>query len=447
MIKFSLSTIAILMALSLIFTGCENDPDKIGIDLQPEADKLNVVYTDTVTVLAHTIRVDSVRTDETSRTMLGSYSDPVFGNSTSSLALQLRLSSTAIQLGVAPVLDSMVLSLDYTTVPMGSNTIMRAYGDTTTLQTWNVYEIDQPIYADSIYYSASPLAIKSGEIATKTFAPHPTDSIFVAGIKTQARLRIKMDDSFVQKFRDADTANFGSIQKFLEFFKGLYIQPEMMTQGGAILFFNVGSTATGMSLYYKNATEDSLRYFFPVTTLSARFMKFDHDYGLAAPELQSQLNGDTTLGQQQLFVQAMGGTAVIFEFPYIRNLLLDGGLALNQAKLIFTNPVDVSPFLAPNDYILYTIDNTGTYRLLEDQTEGADYFGGSYDRSTDQFFFRITQQLQRILLQDTLTPRFYLGAATGSILPNRVVLNGFDPPQNVDNPDRLKLELIFTRLN
>lgn len=446
MLKFPLQAMAILMAVVLIVSGCENDPVKIGIDLQPESDKLNVFYTDTITVLAHTIRVDSVRTDQTSRTMLGSYFDPVFGTSTSALALQLRLSSTAIELGDSPVLDSMVLSIDYTTVPMGSNTIMRAYGDTTTLQTWNLYELDQSIYVDSIYFSSSPVALKSGEIATKTFAPHPSDSIFVDGAKTQARLRIKMDDSFVQKFRDADTADFKSIEKFLQFFKGLYIQPEIVTQGGAILFFNAASTNSGMTLYYNNAAEDSLRYYFPVTSLSARFMNFSHDYQLASTELQSQLNGDTTLGQQQLFVQAMGGTAVIFEFPYIRNLKLDGNLALNQAKLIFTNPVDVSSFMEPPEYLLYNIANDGTYRLLEDQTEGSEYFGGSYNRSTDQFFFRITQQLQKIILQDTLATRFYLGATSGSILPNRVVLNGFDPAQGVENPDRLKLELIFTRL-
>ena len=447
MVKFPLAATAILMVLALIFSGCENDPDKIGIDLQPESDKLGVVYTDTVTVLAHTIRVDSVRTDETSRTMLGSYNDPVFGSSSSSLALQLRLSSTSIDLGATPVLDSIVLSIDYTTVAMGSNTIMRAYGDTTTAQTWNVYELDQSIYADSIYYSSTPVALKSGEIATKTFAPHPTDSIFVDSVKTQARLRIKMDDSFVQKFRDATPTDFEAIDKFLQFFKGLYIQPEMVTQGGAILFFNVGSTTSGMTLYYKNAAEDSLKYFFPVTTLSARFMNFSHDYQFAAPELVNQLNGDTALGQQQIFVQAMGGTAVIFEFPYIRNLTLDGNLALNQAKIVFTNPVAVSPFLEPIDYLLYNVGNDGRYRLLEDQSEGTDYFGGTYNRSTDQFSFRITQQLQKILTQDTLATRFYLGATSGSILPNRLVLNGFNPPEGVENPGRLKLELIFTRLN
>lgn len=446
MVKFPLAATAILMALALIFSGCENDPDRIGIDLQPDADKLNVFYTDTVTVLAHTIRVDSVRTDETSRIMLGSYNDPIFGSSSSSLALQLRLSSTSIDLGTTPVLDSIVLSIDYTTVPMGSNTIMPAYGDTTTAQTWNLYELDQSIYVDSIYYSSTQVALKSGEIATKTFVPHPTDSISLDSVKTQPRLRIKMDDSFVQKFRDATPTDFESIEKFLQFFKGLYIQPEMMTQGGAILFFNVGSTNSGMTLYYKNAAEDSLKYFFPVTTLSARFTNFSHDYQFASPELLSQLNGDTALGQQQIFVQAMGGTAVIFEFPYIRNLTRDGNLALNQAKIIFTNPVAVSPFMEPMDYLLYNVGNDGRYRLLEDQSEGTDYFGGTYNRSTDQFSFRITQQLQKILTQDTLATRFYLGATSGSILPNRVVLNGFNPPEGVENPGRLKLELIFTRL-
>lgn len=447
MLKLPLQAVSILMVVAILISGCENDPDKIGVDLQPEADKLNIFYTDTVTVLAHTIRVDSVRTDKTSRTMLGSYYDPVFGTSTSAVAMQLRLESTAVELGPSPVLDSMVFSMDYTSVPMGSNTIMRAYGDTTTAQTWNLYELDQPIYTDSIYYSTSQIALKSGEIATTTFVPHPTDSIFADGVKSQAKLRIKMDDTFVQKFRDAAPDDISSLEKFLQFFKGFYIQPQAVTQGGAILFFNVGATTSRMTLYYRNADEDSLRYHFPITSVSARFMNFTHDYQFAAAELQGQLNGDTALGQQQLFVQAMGGTAVIFEFPYIRNLTRDGNLALNEAKLTFTNPVAVSPFMEPAEYLLYNVTKDGTYRLLEDQTEGAEYYGGSYNRSTDQFSFRITQQLQKILTQDTLATRFYLGASSGSILPNRVVLNGFEPSPNAENPQRLKLELIFTRLN
>ncbi|MCF8365549.1 MAG: DUF4270 domain-containing protein, partial [Bacteroidales bacterium] len=167
---------ALLMILALLGSGCENDPDQIGINIQPEADKLNVAYTDTLSVFAHSVYVDSVRSDETSRTMAGSYHDPVFGGSTVAWNLQLLLSSASLELGDSPVLDSMVMSMEYTSVALSGDDDLVAYGDTTTTQTFRIFELDETIYSDSVYYSNYEVAVKAEEIGNITFQPHPTDS-------------------------------------------------------------------------------------------------------------------------------------------------------------------------------------------------------------------------------------------------------------------------------
>lgn len=439
--------IALVMIFALMAGGCENDPAKIGIDIQPETDKLNVFSTDTTTVYAHSIYVDSVRTDETSRTMIGSYYDPVFGTSTSSLNLELRLSTTAIELGDSPVLDSMVMVLEYATVSIAGNETFIAYGDTTTPQTFRIFELDETIYADSVYYSNSQVALKEGEIANHTFEPHPTDSITIDTTKYKAQLHIKMNDGFVQKFRDAAADDFSSLENFLLFFKGMYIQPDEVTYGGAIMFFEISSIFSRMTLYYSNAEEDSLEYYFPITSSSARFMKFEHNYLLASPEFQNQLNGDTILGQQKFFLQSMAGVASVIQFPYFKNFSTQEMVALNEAKLYIPNNNADDELIPPNELVLFTISNDGSYQVVADQLEGTEYYGGTYDESNGKYFFRLTQQLQKVLTSDTIPPKYYLGISGASILPNRGVFNGFSPLVGFDNSDRLKLELIFTRLN
>lgn len=432
---------ALLLILFLGFA-CDNDPDEIGVGIQPDSDRLNVFFTDTLTVTAHSIYVDSVRTDETSRTMIGSYFDPVFGVSTSALTLELRLSSASVELGDSPILDSMVMTLDYASVPLSGDDQMYAYGDTLTQQTFRIFEVDETLDADTSYYSNYEVALKAGEIATHTFFPRPTDSVMVDTSKLEAQLRMKMDDSFVQKFRDAPEGSLDSLQGFLNFLKGIYIQPDEVSMGGAILFFNVGSVYSRMTLYYSNADEDSLEYYFPITSSSARFMNFSHNYDLAAPDFINQLDGDTTLGQQLFYLQSMAGVSAIIEIPYFKELNKLGDIALNEAKLVIENSDKNAIFQPPNELAIFSYDADGNTTLIIDQFEGTEYFGGLYDDGSGRIEFRLTQQMQRVLKTDTIPPRFYLGVSGASILPNRLVCNGFD-----QNPGGLKLEIIYSQLS
>jgi len=445
MYQHRLQIIALIMIFALLGGGCENDPAEIGIDIQPDSDKLNVFSTDTIAVIAHSVYVDSVRTDETSRTMIGSYYDPVFGVTTSSLNLQLLLESSSVELGDSPVLDSMVMVLEYSSIVLTGSDDLAAYGDTTTPQTFRIYELDESIFADSVYYSNFEVAVKPDEIGAITFEPHPTDSITIDSTRYKARLSIKLYDSYVQKFRDAsENEELSSLDDFLEFFKGMRIAPDEVSSGGAMLFFNVASTSTRMTLYYSNDEKDSLEYYFPIGSSSARFMNFTHNYDLASPEFQNQLNGDTTLGEQKFYLQSMAGVATIIEIPYLKNLNNLGSMALNEAKLSIPDNNPDDELFPPSELILYSINSEGKNTLVIDQLEGTGYFGGIYEDSPGRVIFRITQQLQRSLSNDTIPMKFYLGVSGASILPNRMVCNGTSP---LDGSSGLKMELIFTNLN
>jgi len=193
-----------------------------------------------------------------------------------------------------------------------------------------------------------------------------------------------------------------------------------------------------------NEEDDSLEYYFPIGSSSARFMEFKHNYNLASPEFQNQLKGDTALGSQQFYLQSLAGVATIIEIPYLRNLNNLGGIALNEAKLTIPDNNPDDELIPPSELILYAINGEGQNTLVIDQLEGTEYFGGIYEESPGRVIFRITQQLQRSLANDTIPLKFYLGVSGASILPNRMVCKGNSP---FDGSQGLKLELIYTNLN
>lgn len=446
MVRNRLRLFTWLLSIIILGSACNNDPDEIGIDLQPDSDRLNVFATDTFSLRSHSVYVDSVRTDETSRTMLGSYHDPVFGVTTSSWATQFYLSTSSVALKDNYQLDSLILTLSYSKVSLSGDNEMVAYGDTTTEQTFRMYELDQKLIADTSYYSNSEVALKSGEIGNITFQPHPTDSVLVDTAMLAPQIRIKMNDSFVQKFRDANPdEDFASLSDFLNFLPGIYIQPDDVVSGGAILFIN--ATSSGMILYYHTPEEDSLYYKFPITSSSARLMNFKHDYSAASPDFINQLNGDTALGRNKFYVQPMAGVATIIDIPHLKDLNKIDDFALNDARLTIPDRFPGSEFFPPDELVLFALTKDGTKTIVEDSFEGSSYYGGTYDADKGTVEFRLTQQLQKVLTKDTIPPRFYLGVSGASILPNRMIANGYNPLPSTGSSSPMKLELIFTRLN
>ena len=218
-------------------------------------------------MITYTTKEDSLRSDEASYALLGSYLDPVFGLHSASFYSQLRLSSNNADFGTSPVADSIVLTLVYKAV----------YGDTLTPQTVNVYELDENIYRDSSYYSNDAFATAGVMLGSKTFVPAPLDSVWVDSVKKAPPLRIKLDPFLAQRFiAVSGSANLADNSSFLEFFKGIYVTTNPVGSKGAILSFDLLNSLSQVTMYYKNSTSDSLKYNFVINENCARINHFDH---------------------------------------------------------------------------------------------------------------------------------------------------------------------------
>lgn len=424
----------------IFFSSCNKEDNKVGIDIQPPNDRLGIQKTDTVSMYAYSKRVDSVRTDETASSMLGSLMDPIFGATTASIYTQFRLSQTATTFGENPVLDSLVLTIDYTNL----------YGDTNAILTLEVYEMAEKIHIDSVYYSDHSVECYPTLIASKTFNPNLKDSIVIGPDTLEPHLRVNLSQAnpeFAQKLLSATEENLNTQDDFQDFFYGLYLKIQEVNNGGGIIYVNLLSTLSEMVLFYHNDEEDSLAFPFIINSNAAYFGQFRHNYSLAQPIFKEQvIDGDTTNGRNTCYIQAMAGVKTFIRFPHIRNLYDDGLIAINEARL-FLKLQEEAPLYRPAQLlVMVKSDGEGGYSILDDQLEGVGYFGGIYDPDTRGYWFRITSSIQEILQTTDPDYGFELFISGGSILAERSILTGYAPDPPVPADDRMKLVITYTKV-
>ncbi len=444
--RFTMRLAFLTLISSILMMGCTNDPDEIGIGIMPDDERLTVLFSDTTTVLVHSVFADSIKTDKTARVMLGSYTDPVFGVSSVNVATQVTFSTVTVNYGQNPVLDSIVLSLDYMAIPTPSGQSIKAYGDTMTVQTFRVFEIDEDIYFDTAYYSNYDLLLKAEELASKSLSFRPSDSIMVDTIKTKPQLRIRLSDEFGNNILNAPEDALESADGFRDFMKGLFIKSEPVASGGAIAFFDILASTSRLTIYYHNDEGDRLSYPFFINDQIARFMTFTHDYDQGDAAFVAQLNGDTALGSEKFYLQSLGGVEAVVSFPYLQDWFNDQTIIINEAKLIFSNADTESDFAPPSELFFFVLRDDGTIGFLEEQFEGEAYFGGRYNSGNGQYFFRITQHLQQIMTGEKQNTPFKMGITGASLSPNRVILVGSAPGAAEWQDKRVKLNLIYTKL-
>ncbi|OFY07449.1 MAG: hypothetical protein A2W93_06655 [Bacteroidetes bacterium GWF2_43_63] len=423
---------AILIAAGFILSGCTAD-EQLGLDIQPPGDELNAVKSDTFLITAFTRLADSVKTDETAVSLAGYYTDPVFGPTKASFCTQLRLSGTDVDFGNNVVIDSVILHLEYYNI----------YGNNkqNNRMTFNVHELKNSISPDSSYYAFSP--IESGQrLGSISFLPNNNDSIYIDGERLGPQLRIPLDKNLGKRVVEASTMGaLSSNATFEEFFHGISVVPTLENQNGSIISFDVLSANSGLSVYYHNDT-DTLSYKFNITMACARYNNFNH-YSFAGgnPDLLAQVNGDTALGQQKLYLQPLGGTEVVLKFPDIESLNSAFSVIINRAELFI--PADQSDvtnenYPRPVKLALVALDEDGDYAFLSDNTIDAETYGGFYDENLGCYRFVITRHMQDLITGGKTSYGYVLMVSGTSIYGNRVILNG------PDNANPMKLELTYT---
>lgn len=433
----------LISVLVVLYTSCSKTTESIGNGLLPDNDHIGAFFVDSLPIISHSERIDSLPSKNLNTVLLGSMMDPVMGLTNANLFTQLHLSSTNQHFGEEAIIDSVVLQFALTGY----------YGDTTTLQTLHVHELSDVMIDSISYYQFSDLAVQGEDLANSyQFKPHPKTTSIVIGSDTlnQPVIRIPLSNSFGERLAAADTAIFSTSDAFKAYFHGLRISCESVTQDGAICYINpTSNTVTKLQVYYRETADaNPMRYDFYITSDDVYFNQYQHDYTLGTAEFTQQvLNGDTALGQTQLYLQSMGGIRCFIGFPEIKAWAEalqdeDTRLIINEAKLIIPAVAatpDSAILTPPSSLALVSIKTTGSNSILPDYLEGSNYYGGSYSSSKRCVTFRISEYLQGFIMGNEDSKGLYLSITSASYNAQRWVFAGPNAEGN-----RLHIEIKYS---
>lgn len=428
----------LLLALALA-SGCRKPEEELGLDVLPPEDALGTVIMDTTRITAWTIVPEPGKTSALSRNVLGSYLDPDFGLVTTGLVMQVQLSTNNVgSIDPTLVCDSLILSLAYDATNYG-------YGNRDP-QGFRVYRLTEDLLLDSVYDSAdiptsTPIDLLAGPRSSYVIDPFQGPVIATDTLSPQLRLPLtkELGTELLSRWGQAELVNNLA---FLEYFKGLLVIPNAdasIPYQQAALYFNLLNPDSKLTLYYHSAT-DTTSFDFIINASSVRYTisRFDHDQALQ-PSLPTALE-DSTLGQQHIYIQALGGLRGELRFAGLENYAAAGFGALAKAELILPIEGSYFPLYAPPSQVfVFRKDEEGNDVSIPDQISSSNQVGGFYDEEEKAYRLVVTQWLQGVI--SGAYPNTGLSILSGSngVSVNRAILAGPENPL-----ERMRLRLTFT---
>lgn len=383
----------ILWLSAFSFFSC-TDPQIIGLEIQPEADKITISSLNNDSPFtASTKKVDSVRSSQTVYALLGYYESTNLLDAKASFYTHLRLSDNSVDFGLNPILDSAVLTLAYAGY----------YGDTTIEMNIQVEQLSEEIHDTSTYFSDDVFSTSPFSSPLEhSFLPTPntlryrdSDTLGVKSLSFNA-------NQIGQLILNANSDNLVDNDAFISFFKGLHFSVSSAQNSSSILYFNLIDGGSNLTIYYN----DSLSYDLLFSAAATRINQF---------EMQDNLDL-----QNMLAVQSMAGLEVHLDFNDLDSLKESlSNKIINQALISFTEQ-NISD-IPHSSLSLVRLENNGNRFFLEDILEGQTHFGG--ELTNKKYTFNITKFLQNLVHDEYESNTLILVPTGESVNANRTEIN------------------------
>jgi len=249
------------------------------------------------------------------------------------------------------------------------------YGNLATPQNLNIYRVTEPFFKDTAYYQSQTFQTEATPLATiNGFVPNLTDSVVVNdSTKFAPGLRIRLSDVLGDEIlANSGQNNLASDAAFKAFLNGLYIAPDTNAPGDGLVYFDLFSANSKLTLYYNGGQS----FDFLINANSASVNKFSHDY--TGTPVQTALD-EPGNNNQILYLQPLGGTSVRITIPHIDSLK---NISINKAELVFTNiGSDTATYAPPTQLIFTQYLESGVENLLTESSAGIG--GGLPTREND----------------------------------------------------------------
>ena len=430
------------------FFSCKKQSGNIVIDGQGDGNRLGLVFTDTLSVQARTIKEDSLPGNNLTYSLLGALNDPIFGRSEVGIISQMSLLEPNSNFDNTVEPDSAILFIP---IIAGLN----FYGNQGDEQRINVFEL-QDALGKTTYYQKDQFATVSSSASTYK------GPIFFGGLGDSIRyknkkifqppaLRIKLSTAMAKRLMSMPKEAYATNAGFQSNFKGLAIMADagdLMGKMGGYGVFTMNTTDFGLEqrakvlLYYKDTFTLAFGFDSKEKTINSTVT------GPYSSNIQAQINNPGAYATT--YVQGLSGLKSHVQLPWLNNLSAQGPISINKAQIVFylDKTTTTESLFAPPRLNLFQPFGAGSVRndLMQDAVDiGTGLLasiGGDYNESAGTYTFTITRQMQKWLLGyakgENKNFGMYLTVPTGSpVLGARGVID----------QSKTKVHIAYTKLN
>jgi len=413
---------------NLIFlASCKKETD-FGFNML-SSDSVNIKTIDTISIKSFTYNTGTYWIYNTSKSLVGSYTDPVFGQTSASFALQFTPASVSV-FESTDIADSIVLYLPV-------DTVSPCYGKSNSQQNITVFRLSERLYYDARYNTdKNPNLIYNDETILNT-ASYLSDGIEPRVIiyKTDTSvfngISINLPLTLAQSIMLLDDSVYLSNRYFIDYLKGIYVKSTDEQVDGSISRFIINPD-TKIALYYHSATDTSVFYFAAVGN-TAKLNFYKHNYS-NSPFL-ANIDKDNVEQDTVTYIQS-GGLKTKILLPSIEKFAEGQNISVLRAQLIIktANNNDQSIYPVNTQIYLAAINEDGSSSLLPD-------YLGIYDAVRKEYRFDIARYISQILQGDINHYGFYLMAYNEKNIYARTIIT----TSSHSNP--IKLVLTYNTLN
>lgn len=376
----------ITLSCTCLFFSCENEESIIGENLLINNQHDVFILADSlVEITSFSAIEDSLDAQNSSTNLLGSYFDPISGQTNASFCFQITLPNNEMSFD-ANNISNIELRFPLT----------EFFGDSTTNFNIKLSTLNQSINIenDMQYFT------------TDDFESTPIEGaeylINLSEILDSNALILQLPTSFgLNEILNLSSEALLNSESFTEVFYGFKLDVQPIIDNGSIIYLNSSSEDATLQIEYTNNKNEDVITNFPINS-GVRLNHVNHDYDESLPI-------DTNL----LFLQSMGGVFSELDFSFLENYQ-DSGFIVNDATLELSVFEENQNFKIPQQLNLYEYSNNNLISI-----EG---LSGGILSSDNSYEFDITRHIQKILLENH-NPICRLHTYQRSSNADRVILN------------------------
>jgi len=371
--------ILVPLAALIFVASCEEDATKIGRGILPASDFENIVTTDTFTLQLFSRYTDTTKSVDPSVSFLGKLQDPFFGLTATDFVTQLWLYESWPELGLLHV-DSLKLTIG----------ISEIIGNMAGTNHVNIYEIDEFLHKDSVYYVNRNVPIKQllGSFEIPVFTEG--DTVLTVHLPVEFGEELLRDTT--RLFLSNDTADFRN------YFNGLYFE-YVQTDDNHMLGVDLIGGNTTLSLYYSDGDTISRSYLFLTNSKCVRYNRYLRDFETADPEKKIKYINQPFL-DTLAYVQSFDGVYTKIVMPGLEGLKDQMPIAINKARIYLPVYLEENVYteeMIPGQILARYVDSTGVKRYLDDYNLSASFLDGEYDYINNRYSLNIVNFVQKYL--------------------------------------------------